>query len=553
VVAGLWGGVGGCDRQEADPPAPAPPTDPVPAEWPAPEEAHGLRLEVLREAVESAREQAAAETDAERGVALALRGAGLARVLALRESDGEALSIARQLLRGAARHGRTPGTCQAALELARLEARDAVDLEAAYLQAHRTTRRFAGVEGCEPCVGAARRMLRVLDAHRPDPSVLAAAVAEGVGDGPDAVETWARDRVEPGDPAPVLEAIAVYGEGHGDEHRGADRVRVVLRFDRVATFTRGEVAAAGESPRRLYLDFDGATLDEGVRARTEVGKAGLQRIRTGRSNDRLRVVFDLVDDAEGHLFLLSDPYRVVLDFEHEPSTRARRPAPAPERSRTVLLDPGHGGDDFGARFDGLKESHLALDITRRAARLVASRRPDTRVLMTRHGDDFVSLEQRTAMANAADADLFVSVHLNAADEQVRRGGIAAFVLDVSNDDQVLRLAARENGTTPEQVTQLQRVLADLHRQDQSKGSRRLARQVHDALLARARQVVPGLPSRGVREAMFYVLVGARMPAVLVEASFLTHPREAEMLRTDRYRQALADGIAEGILRYLDTP
>jgi N-acetylmuramoyl-L-alanine amidase len=389
----------------------------------------------------------------------------------------------------------------------------------------------------------------VAQAHVPGPTI----GAEGREASPppsmdDLPRAWARERVLPADPPAALQEVGVYGAGHGRGGRDAGAVRVVLRFDRVAVFSRGEVAAGGGMPRRLFFDFEDAVAGEGVQPALEVGQAGLRRVAVAQRGASLRVAFDLEARAEVRPFVLGDPYRVVLDLGK--ASAPARPVAEPRARRTILLDPGHGGDDTGARFEDLKESHLALDITRMAARLVASRRPDVRVLMTRHGDDFVSLEQRTAMANAAEADLFVSVHLNAADGPVQRGGIATFVLDESNDEQALRYAARENGTSIEEVTQVQRVLAGLHRRGQVDASRQLARKVHEALLGRARQVVPDLPSRGVRDAMFYVLVGARMPAVLVEASFMTHPTEAEMLRTDRYRQALADGIAEGVLRYL---
>lgn len=220
----------------------------------------------------------------------------------------------------------------------------------------------------------------------------------------------------------------------------------------------------------------------------------------------------------------------------------------------VMLDPGHGGRRSGAGAGGLREGPLVLDIARKTRRAVKRLLPQARVLLTRDHKTFVSLEQRTAMANVAGADVFVSIHLNASEEPIERGGVSTFVLDRSDDRQALRLAARENRTGVEEVTELQGILARLHRQDQVRASRELARHVQHWTVTGGRRIWPELPSRGVKEAMFYVLVGARMPAVLVEGSFLTHPREAELLKTDRYREALAAGIAEGIVRYLrDAP
>jgi N-acetylmuramoyl-L-alanine amidase len=222
---------------------------------------------------------------------------------------------------------------------------------------------------------------------------------------------------------------------------------------------------------------------------------------------------------------------------------------APRPLRVILLDPGHGGDEHGARVEGVRESNLALDITRRTALLLSRMLPETRILMTRESDVDITLEQRAAMAQGVNADLFVSVHLNAASEPVEHGGVTTFVLDSTGDEAALRLAARENGTATVDVTGMQRLIAGLHRAQQGVASQALAQIVHTSLLASARRHLPALPDRGVKSAMFYVLVGAEMPAILVEASFMTRPEELAELRTKRYRQALAEGIALGIVRY----
>ncbi len=260
------------------------------------------------------------------------------------------------------------------------------------------------------------------------------------------------------------------------------------------------------------------------------------------SVDGVAIVAELAEGADPRTFFLLDPLRAVVDV-----------LPAPEDvgdGPLVVLDPGHGGEETGAQFDGLSESTLVLDIAQRAARVIQRRAPTVRVVLTRTDDVELPLADRAARANELDADVFVSLHLNAADEPVRTGGITTFVLDTTDDRQAIRLAARENGTNAADISQLQRLLAGLHREEQLTGSRQLADAVHRSTLAFGRRHLPGLPDRGVRSALFYVLVGARMPAILLEASFLTKPVEAEALKTDGYRQALAQGIAAGIVRYL---
>ncbi|MFO0681728.1 MAG: N-acetylmuramoyl-L-alanine amidase [Sandaracinus sp.] len=329
-----------------------------------------------------------------------------------------------------------------------------------------------------------------------------------------------------------------------------ESVRVVVSLDRAAHFEREDLDASGSLPRRLQLSIDDADLAPSLPALAPVGAAGLTRVRTSETDEGARVTFDLEPDAVAQVYLLRDPMRIVVDVARpdvaaDPSAR--------RRVRLVVLDPGHGGDDFGARAFRLRESDLTLDLAMRTRDALLRRRPDIRVVLTRENDTFVSLEQRTAMANAIGADVFVSIHLNAAWEPVDHGGVTTFVLDTTNDAQAVRLAARENGTSTRDVTELERILAGLERGEQSEGSTRLADRIHFGTLSAGRRVLPHLHDRGVRSAMFYVLVGATMPAVLVETSFLTREDEADALRTERYRDALAGGIADGIARYAAPP
>jgi N-acetylmuramoyl-L-alanine amidase len=233
----------------------------------------------------------------------------------------------------------------------------------------------------------------------------------------------------------------------------------------------------------------------------------------------------------------------------EPDGVPDAPEPRGARSTVIVLDPGHGGTEFGATSDGLRESRLTLDIAERAARILRQRQPELEVRLTRDSDRRVSLEQRAAMANAIGADVFVSIHLNDADGDVRRGGVTTFVLDTTSDGQAIRLAARENGTTVAEVGAISVLLATLERKSQLEASRRLAERVHGETLRGARRHLPRIANRGIKPALFQVLVGARMPAILLEASFMNISGEREALRTVRYRESLARGIAQGILTY----
>lgn len=351
---------------------------------------------------------------------------------------------------------------------------------------------------------------------------------------PEAVETGGAEQ-----PRALLTGMDVYS-GIGDDVAGA---RAVLTFEGAPLFEQEHLPAQGILPPRVAIHLGNTTWDDRVPVSRAVGRGGLRRIRLADPDPR--VVLDLEPGATGRVFYLTDPYRIVIDVNRDvPRARKRRPL--------VVLDPGHGGSEPGAANEALElvESELALTLAELTAQRLIEIMPRVRVMLTRASDVDLSLEERSALANSMEADAFVSIHLNASTEQVRRGGVTTFVLDTTNNRQALRLAARENGTRVAEVTGIQSLLAKHHRRSQAAGSSALANSIQRSTLKVGRAVYPGLADRGVRSAMFYVLVGARMPAVLLEASFLSHPPEARALTTQRYRDALAYGIASGIASYL---
>ena len=336
-----------------------------------------------------------------------------------------------------------------------------------------------------------------------------------------------------------LVRIDVYGAAT-DDTAGA---RVVLLFEGAPLFQQKQLPADGILPARIAIELEDVEWGDAVPVSQSVERGGLRRVRLATPNPR--VVLDLQPGATGRLFYLTDPYRIVVDVSAVSRLRQKR-------RPLVVLDPGHGGREPGAANErhGLVESQVALDLAELTASRLSAIMPRVRVMLTRSTDVDLSLEERCALANAMEADAFVSIHLNASSEPVRKGGVTTFVLDTTNNRQALRLAARENGTRVAEVTGIQSLLAKHHRRTQAEGSRTLAGKIQRHTLKRGRSVLPKLSDRGVRQAMFYVLVGARMPSVLVEASFLTYEPEARALTHRNYRRALADGIASGIASYL---
>jgi N-acetylmuramoyl-L-alanine amidase len=328
---------------------------------------------------------------------------------------------------------------------------------------------------------------------------------------------------------------------HRSDDPRASSVRVVAELTGHAPVRR---RALRDGDVRVQVDLEGATLNPGVQPISEVAAAGLRRVWVRETGEGVRLELQLSPSAQHRVFSLGEPERLVFDVEL-PRTRRSRDR------KLVIIDPGHGGEDPGSPgLYGLWEGEVALDIARRLQGALASVAPGVEARLTRDSDVSMTLEARAGLANALAADLFVSVHLNAAHVPIERGGITTFVLDINNDRNVLRLSARENGIRTSQVSPLQFLVGTLARREQREQSERLAASVQRGALGFARQFIPQLTDRGVKSAMFYVLVGAQMPAVLVEASFITQPEEAMALSLPRYREALAQGIAHGIAEYL---
>ncbi len=348
------------------------------------------------------------------------------------------------------------------------------------------------------------------------------------------------ERLERRGPKAQLQRIDVYGA----ERKNAAGARVVLLFEGAPLFHQKQLPARGVLPARIAIELVDTDWGKSVPVSQTVGRGGVERVRLAMPNPR--VVIDLQPGASGRVFYFTDPYRIVIDVNADGATRTKKRRPV------VVLDPGHGGDEPGAANDeyDLVEAKLALEIAKLTKDRLRAIMPSARVLLTRDDDTSLSLEARCALANAMEADVFVSIHFNASLEEIRKGGVTTFVLDTTNNRQALRLAARENGTRVAEVTGIQTLLARLHRRGQTNESLRLASKIQRRTLKHGRAVLPRLADRGVRRAMFYVLVGARMPAVLVETSFLTYEPEARALTTLNYRRALADGTASGIASYL---
>lgn len=217
----------------------------------------------------------------------------------------------------------------------------------------------------------------------------------------------------------------------------------------------------------------------------------------------------------------------------------------------VVLDPGHGGHDSGCRGSrGAREKDITLAVARMARDHLEKRGID--VVLTRDRDVYVPLEERTRLANEQRAQLFVSIHVNAS-RNSKAQGIETYYLDTSADRYAVRLAAVENDSREEDVNNMQLILADLANKNAVPASKRLAESTQEKMLQAARQAGLASPNRGTKGALFYVLVGAKMPAILVEVGFASHAQEGSLLSKTTYRNSLALAISQAIEAEMRVP
>ncbi len=401
-------------------------------------------------------------------------------------------------------------------------------------------------------------------------------VADSAGSQPAAapVETSSPEKEPAGDGTCQLTTIRHWAS--------PDYTRIVLELDGPAQFRSGSLPDDPKSgqPARVYVDIEGARQAGAIPSTISVNEGILQRMRTGRPSSRtLRVVFDLVDFKDFKVFDLQDPHRIVVDIaagegtsisalrdelrsppagsddaiakvlDKSPEDRPLKVKLPSSRQgsglRRIVVDAGHGGKDPGAIGPGgTKEKDVTLAI----AKLLAKRLEEQfscEVILTRDKDIYLLLEERTAIANRVGADLFISIHANASPNRDARG-VETYYLNFSKNDKAAAVAARENGTTLKQVSDLEMILFDLMANSKINESSRLAAEIQKSLVGELGRHYSEVNNHGVRQGPFYVLLGATMPSVLVEAAFISNREEEARLRNRRFQEKAATAIGQGV-------
>jgi N-acetylmuramoyl-L-alanine amidase len=380
-------------------------------------------------------------------------------------------------------------------------------------------------------------------------------------------------------------------------------VRVLLQLDREVSYTDVQI----DGPPRVFFDLKGVRPGAGMVKPLQFSDDIVREIRLGRHPDATtRIVMPLDGVARYSTFALYDPYRVVIDFVRGPrpveapllsgralrSTRAAkgpmlppslRPtltgAPAPLKAETlrpavpappptlpsanagggfslsrqlglglarIVIDPGHGGHDPGAQPGLLSEADIVLDVAQRLEKILLKQNLD--VILTRRTDTFIPLEERTAIANREGADLFLSIHVNAS-ANGRARGVETYFLNFASNPEAEAVAARENASSGRTMHSLPDIVRAIALNNKLDESRDLAGLVQRAMIRRIRTQNKLVKDLGVKQAPFVVLIGAAMPSVLAEISFLTNRSEAALLRTGTYRQRIAEALADAVMQY----
>jgi N-acetylmuramoyl-L-alanine amidase len=218
----------------------------------------------------------------------------------------------------------------------------------------------------------------------------------------------------------------------------------------------------------------------------------------------------------------------------------------------IVIDAGHGGHDTGTIGPtGLMEKDLCLDVALRLGKMLQQKLPGADIVYTRADDTFIPLEERTRIANDAKADLFVSIHANSSPDHGARG-IETYYLNLRGSADAMEVAARENAASQQGIHDLEDMVKKIARTEKIDESKELATDIQDSLSKRIQKTARPVKNRGVRKAPFVVLIGADMPSILTEISFLSNPADEQLLKKPEHRQHVAEGLYQGVADYLQS-
>jgi N-acetylmuramoyl-L-alanine amidase len=327
-------------------------------------------------------------------------------------------------------------------------------------------------------------------------------------------------------------------------------------------------------PDRLLIDLKNAVVSRAMHNKPiTVGDGILKEVNIAQFKpDTVRVVFNLGDIQNYRIVPFSNPDRLVIDIFGmtasvgeiaEKDLEDEETKERPDRTKdqltlaqqlglginTIVIDPGHGGKDPGAiGKSGLMEKDVVLDIALKLRNLL-EKQLSKRVILTRESDVFIPLDERTLIANAKKADLFISIHTNSSPKKKTRG-VEIYLVGQSTDRTAMATAARENSASERAMSDLEVILNDLLENTKIDESLELAHTTRRSFLKTVGAHYNHTVDLGVKRAPFYVLINANMPSILAEVAFISNPTEEQRLSNETYRQRIAEALFEGIRDYI---
>ena len=349
-------------------------------------------------------------------------------------------------------------------------------------------------------------------------------------------------------------------------HTHPSFTRIVVDIGKLREYNSSKLP----SPDRVYVDIYQAKLNPILHGKTFlINNNYISQIRIAqKSFSTVRVVADLdfKKIKRYQVWHLFDPYRIVIDIYPEtqalktPDVKVPR-TPDPGKSgysmarqlglgiHRIVIDPGHGGNDPGCiGHKRIQEKDIVLDVALRLKKLLNSKN-DLEVILTRESDIFIPLEDRTVIANQKQADIYVSIHANSHPNN-KRSGVETFFLNFSVNPSVIRIAARENATSTKNISEMKEILEKIIKHSKSMESKELAEKIQKNIVKTLSMRYKKVIDLGVKGGPFWVLVGSKMPSVLIEISHLSNLNEESRLKTSGYRQLIAQGIYEGLIEYI---
>jgi len=355
-------------------------------------------------------------------------------------------------------------------------------------------------------------------------------------------------------------------------------VRVVLEVNGVIDYSASLLNSKKDGASQLVIDLYADV--KPVETRTAEANVPAKDTASGAANPQPKnAIADKAQPAAASKSVKADttdapaavpipePKRTLASAKSGKKPDLVQPASAPQPTRDgqstltralglkigrIVIDAGHGGHDTGTIGPtGLMEKDLCLDVALRLGKIIQQRLPSADVVFTRSDDTFIPLEERTHIANEAKADMFVSIHANSSQDTAARG-IETYYLNLKGSPEAMEVAARENATSDQGIHELEDLVKQIARTEKIDESREFAEDVQDSLSKRVQKTAKVVKNRGVRKAPFVVLIGADMPSILTEISFLSNPADEKLLKQPEHRQRVAEGIFQGIAGYLQS-